>query len=163
MDMLHAASLFQISTLQQVCEKNFCENLSPQTCIAIWRIGVAYSCTRLAGHAWDYIIDNFKSVCRTEDFLELWESMHNPNFKPVIFSGFKDYRHRKKANPKIQEYISETGSIGIISKAGRYGGTFAHRDIAFEFASYVSPVFKLRIITEFQRLRSEEAQRNHLH
>ena len=99
----------------------------------------------------------------TEDFLELWESMHNPGFKPAIFNGFKDYRHRKKANPKIQEYISETDSIGIISKAGRYGGTFAHRDIAFEFASYVSPVFKLRIITEFQRLRSEEAQRNHLH
>ncbi|XP_046354968.1 kelch-like protein 24 [Haliotis rufescens] len=71
MDMLHAASLFQISTLQQVCEKNFCENLSPQTCIAIWRISQAYSCTRLTEHAWNYIIDNFKSVCRSEDFLEL--------------------------------------------------------------------------------------------
>lgn len=95
----------------------------------------------------------------TEDFLELWERLHNSDFKPSIFASFKDFRHRKGTNPRVKEYIEHTGAIGIISKSGRYGGTFANTDIAFEFASYVSPYFKLQIITEFQRLRSEEVQK----
>lgn len=98
----------------------------------------------------------------TEEFLELWESMNNPNFKRTKFDTFKNYRQRRKSNPQPKEYISETGAIGIISKSGRYGGTFAHRDIAFEFASWISAAFKLRIITEFQRLRSEEAQKQRI-
>lgn len=95
----------------------------------------------------------------TEDFLELWERLNNADFKPSIFASFKDFRHRKGTNPRVKEYIEHTGAIGIVSKSGRYGGTFAHSDIAFEFASYVSPFFKLQIITEFKRLRSEEVQR----
>ncbi|MEM6803086.1 MAG: KilA-N domain-containing protein [Bacteroidota bacterium] len=98
----------------------------------------------------------------TEEFLELWESMYNPNFKRDHFAAFKNYFQRRKSNPQVKEYISETGAIGIVSTSGRYGGTFAHRDIAFEFASWISASFKLRIIVEFQRLRSEEAQRKRI-
>lgn len=98
----------------------------------------------------------------TEEFLELWESLHNPDFKRTKFDTFKNYRQRRKSNPQPKEFISETGSIGIVSKSGRYGGTFAHVDIAFEFASWISAAFKLRIITEFQRLRSDEVQRQKL-
>lgn len=98
----------------------------------------------------------------TEDFLEIWESTYNPDFKPMQMHRFKNFRQRHKRAPSIKEYLEQTEAKGIISKSGRYGGTFAHKDIAFEFASWVSAPFKLRMIIEFQRLRSEEAQRQRI-
>ena len=96
----------------------------------------------------DNIIRSWLGNRDTEDFLELWESLHNPDFNPIQMNGFKDFRQREKRQASIKEYIEKTGAIGIISKSGRYGGTFAHSDIAFEFASWLSPVFKLRMIID---------------
>ena len=110
----------------------------------------------------DNIIRSWLGNRDTEDFLELWESLHNPDFNPIQMNGFKDFRQREKRQASIKEYIEKTGAIGIISKSGRYGGTFAHSDIAFEFASWLSPVFKLRMITEYQRLKSDEYKLNRL-
>ncbi|MEL6255253.1 MAG: KilA-N domain-containing protein [Bacteroidota bacterium] len=108
------------------------------------------------------VIRNWIGDRSTEDFLELWELTHNPNFKRDLYTAFKDYRFRKKVDPTIKEYLENSGAIGIISKAGRYGGTFSHSDIAFEFASWISPVFKLRMIMSYQRLMREEAQRKRI-
>ena len=91
-------------------------------------------------------------------FLGLWESIHNENFKGGEFSTFKNEAGSNKFKMSPQKWIRETNSIGIISKSGRYdGGTFAHPDIAFEFASWLSPEFKLYVIQEFQRLKKNEA------
>ena len=88
----------------------------------------------------------------------LWESIHNENFKGGEFSTFKNEAGSNKFKMSPQKWIRETNSIGIISKSGRYdGGTFAHPDIAFEFASWLSPEFKLYVIQEFQRLKKNEA------
>ena len=91
-------------------------------------------------------------------FLGLWESIHNENFKGGEFYTFKNEAGSNKFKMSPQKWIRETNSIGIISKSGRYdGGTFAHPDIAFEFASWLSPEFKLYVIQEFQRLKKNEA------
>ena len=91
-------------------------------------------------------------------FLGLWESLHNENFKGGEFHTFKNEAGSNKFKMSPQKWIRETNSIGIISKSGRYdGGTFAHPDIAFEFASWLSPEFKLYLIKEFQRLKKNEA------
>lgn len=110
----------------------------------------------------DDIIKNWIRNRNTIELLGFWEQLNNPDFKPVEFDGF-----RKKAGlnsfvltPK--KWIETTGAIGIISKSGRYGGTFAHKDIAFEFASWISIEFKLYIIKEFQRLKDEENNRLNL-
>ncbi len=89
-------------------------------------------------------------------FLGLWESMNNPNFKPVEFDGFKNQAGANAFTMSPKKWIDATGAIGIVSKAGRYGGTFAHSDIAFEFASWVSSEFKLYIIKDYKRLKTEE-------
>ncbi len=94
-------------------------------------------------------------------FLGLWESIHNENFKGGEFHTFKSEAGSNKFKMSPQKWIRETDSIGIISKSGRYdGGTFAHPDIAFEFASWLSPEFKLYVIQEFQRLKKNEAYQN---
>lgn len=94
-------------------------------------------------------------------FLGLWESMYNENFKGGEFHTFKNEAGSNKFKMSPQKWIRETASIGIISKSGRYdGGTFAHPDIAFEFASWLSPEFKLYVIQEFQRLKKNEAYQN---
>lgn len=90
-------------------------------------------------------------------YLGLWESIHNNNFKGGEFDSFKNEAGSNKFKMSPQKWIKETNSIGIISKSGRYnGGTFAHPDIAFEFASWLSPEFKLYVIQEFQRLKQNE-------
>lgn len=97
----------------------------------------------------------------TEDFLELWEKLHNPNFKDGHVTAFKGFRRRQKRLPTVKEYLA-TGAIGIVSKPGRYGGTYAHTDLAFEFASWLSPSFKLLVIKDYQKLKAAELERQSL-
>jgi hypothetical protein len=92
----------------------------------------------------------------TLEFLGLWEQFHNDTFKLHEFEYFKTSAGSNKFNPSVSEWIEKTAAIGIITKRGRYGGTYAHKDIAFEFGTWLSPGFKLLIITEFQRLKSQE-------
>lgn len=93
------------------------------------------------------------------DFLSLWEELNNPRFKPLEFEGFKAQPGANAFTMSPKKWVEATNAIGIISKAGRYGGTFAHRDIAFEFASWISAEFKLYIITDYQRLKADENSR----
>ena len=94
-------------------------------------------------------------------YLGLWESIHNDNFKGGEFATFKNEAGSNTFKMSPQKWIRETNSIGIISKSGRYdGGTYARSDIAFEFASWLSPEFKLYVIQEFQRLKKNEAYQN---
>ena len=94
-------------------------------------------------------------------FLGLWESINNENFKGGEFDTFKNEAGSNKFKMSPQKWIRETNAVGMISKSGRYdGGTFAHPDIAFEFASWLSPEFKLYVIQEFQRLKKNESYQN---
>ena len=94
-------------------------------------------------------------------YLGLWESINNENFKGVEFDSFKNEAGSNKFKISPQKWIKETNAIGIISKSGKYGGgTFARSDIAFEFASWLSPEFKLYVIQEFQRLKKNETYQN---
>lgn len=96
-------------------------------------------------------------------YLGLWESMNNKNFKGGEFATFKNEAGSNKFKMSPQKWIKETNAIGIVSKSGRYdGGTFAHPDIAFEFASWLSPEFKLYLIKEFERLKKNELQQQNL-
>ena len=92
----------------------------------------------------------------TIDFLGLWEQLNNPDFKVHEFVYFKNNAGANSFNPSLAEWIEKTCATGVITKRGRYGGTYAHKDIAFEFGTWLSPEFKLLIITEFQRLKSQE-------
>ena len=93
------------------------------------------------------------------EFLGLWESLHNVKFKPLEFEGFKNQAGANAFTMSPKKWIDATNAIGIVSKSGRYGGTFAHSDIAFEFASWISPEFKLYIIKDYKRLKTEENSR----
>jgi hypothetical protein len=93
------------------------------------------------------------------EFLGLWEQLNNPAFKPLEFEGFRNAAGSNAFTLSPQKWIRATNAAGIISKAGRYGGTFAHKDIAFEFASWVSAEFKLYIIKDYQRLKDDENSR----
>ncbi|MBU3161051.1 KilA-N domain-containing protein [Clostridium frigoris] len=117
------------------------------------------SLTDIAKYKSDEPNDVIRNWLRTRDtieFLGLWEKMNNPNFKPVEFEGFRNEAGKNSFVLSPQKWITATGAIGIVSKSGRYGGTFAHKDIAFEFASWVSPEFKLYIIKDYQRLKGDE-------
>ncbi len=92
----------------------------------------------------------------TIEFLGIWEQLNNANFKPVEFDGFRKQAGLNSFTLTPKQWIEKTGAIGLISKAGRYGGTFAHKDIAFEFAAWISVEFKLYLIKEFQRLKDQE-------
>lgn len=92
----------------------------------------------------------------TVGFLGLWEQLHNPDFKLHEFVYFKEHAGENSFNPSISEWIEATDAIGIITKRGRYGGTYAHKDIAFEFGTWLSPEFKLRLITEYQALQERQ-------
>ena len=104
----------------------------------------------------DDIIKNWMRNHGTIEFLGLWEKLSNPNFKPVEFERFKNESGRNSFVLSPSKWIRATGAIGIIAKSGRGGGTYAHKDIAFEFASWLSPEFKLYLIKEFERLKSAE-------
>ncbi|MDO4198743.1 MAG: KilA-N domain-containing protein [Erysipelotrichaceae bacterium] len=92
----------------------------------------------------------------TLEFLGLWESLHNPGFKPLEFEGFRSQAGLNAFTMSPTKWIEGVNAIGVVSKAGRYGGTYAHSDIAFEFASWISPEFKLYIIKDYKRLKSDE-------
>ena len=104
----------------------------------------------------DDLIRNWLRNRNTIEFLGIWEHLNNPNFKPVEFDGFRKQAGLNSFTLTPKQWIEKTGAIGIFSKAGRYGGTYAHKDIAFEFASWISVEFKLYLIKEFQRLKEEE-------
>jgi hypothetical protein len=107
----------------------------------------------------DDIVKNWLRNRNTIELLGFWEQLHNPDFKPVEFDGFKKQAGLNSFTMTPKKWIESTNAIGIISKSGRYGGTFAHKDIAFEFASWISIEFKLYIIKEFQRLKEDENDR----
>ena len=104
----------------------------------------------------DDLIRNWLRNRNTIEFLGIWEHLNNPGFKPVEFDGFKKLAGLNSFTLTPKQWIEKTNAIGLISKAGRYGGTYAHKDIAFEFASWISVEFKLYLIKEFQRLKNEE-------
>ena len=98
------------------------------------------------------IIKNWIRNRSTIEFLGTWETLYNPNFKVVEFDHFRKETGLPTFTMSVSNWIEKTGAIGIVSKAGRYGGTYAHKDIAFEFCSAISPMFKLYVIKEYQRL-----------
>ena len=105
------------------------------------------------------VIQNWMRNRDVIEFLGLWESLHNLDFKPLEFEGFKNQAGANAFTMSPKKWIDATNAIGIVSKSGRYGGTFAHSDIAFEFASWISPEFKLYIIKDYKRLKTEENSR----
>jgi len=102
------------------------------------------------------IIRNWLRNRNTIEFLGIWEQLYNPDFKPVEFDGFRKEAGLNSFTLSPAKWVEATNAIGIVSKSGRYGGTYAHKDIAFEFASWISVEFKLYLIKEFQRLKDEE-------
>jgi len=104
------------------------------------------------------VIENWLRNKNTLEFLSVWEEIYNPAFNSLEFEGIKNEAGLNRFAISVKQWIAKTAAIGVIAKAGRYGGTYAHRDIAFEFASWISPKFKLYLIKEFQRLKSDEAQ-----
>ncbi|WP_367116542.1 KilA-N domain-containing protein [Desulfovibrio sp.] len=105
------------------------------------------------------VVKNWMRSRETIEFLGLWEQLNNPDFKLVEFDQFKMAAGRNAFVLNPQKWIATTQAIGIQSKSGRYGGTFAHVDIAMEFASWISPEFKLYIIKDYQRLKTDEGHR----
>jgi hypothetical protein len=110
----------------------------------------------------DDIIKNWLRKRTTIEFLGVWERINNPIFNPVEFDGFRNQAGLNSFVLTAKQWIEKTHAIGLISSSGRYGGTFAHKDIAFEFASWISVEFKLYLIKEFQRLKEDESQRKSL-
>ena len=104
----------------------------------------------------DDVIKNWLRTRTTIELLGIWEYLHNPDFKPVEFDGFRKEAGLNAFVLTPQKWIKSTNAIGIVSRSGRYGGTYAHKDIALEFASWISIEFKLYLIKEFQRLKEEE-------
>ncbi len=108
----------------------------------------------------DYIIQNWMRNRDTIEFLGIWEQINNPNFKPIEFDGLRKEAGLNSFSLTPKRWIISVNAIGLIAKSGRYGGgTFAHADIAFEFASWISAEFKLYLIKEFQRLKNEESEK----
>lgn len=105
------------------------------------------------------VVKNWMRSRSTIEFIGLWEQLNNPDFKGVEFDSFIHEAGSNAFTLSPQKWISATNAIGMISKSGRYGGTFAHKDIAFEFASWVSAEFKLYIIKDYQRLKADENSR----
>lgn len=108
------------------------------------------------------IIKNWIRTRITIEFLGTWESMYNPNFKVEEFNHFKSEAGLPTFVLSAKQWIEKTGAIGIVSKSGRYGGTYAHRDIAFEFGAAISPTFKLYLIKEYQRYKEIESNQYNL-
>ena len=106
-----------------------------------------------------FIIQNWMRNRNTVEFLGIWESLYNPDFNRVEFEAVRSQAGLNSFVLTPQKWIEATGAIGIISKAGRYGGTYAHKEIAFEFASWVSVEFKLYLVKEFDRLKQEELRK----
>ena len=104
----------------------------------------------------DFFISDWLRNRNTIEFLGIWEELHNPNFNYGEFAIIKSQAGLNSYKLSVKEWVNKTNSIGIVAKTGRYGGTYAHKDIAFEFGMWISPKFKLLLIKEFERLKSEE-------
>ena len=107
----------------------------------------------------DQVIQNWMRNRNTIEFLGVWERLNNASFKPLEFEGFKTRAGLNSFVLTPRQWIDATHASGLVSKSGRYGGTYAHRDIAFEFAAWISVEFKLYLIKEFQRLKEDESRR----
>jgi len=107
----------------------------------------------------DHVIQNWMRNRNTIEFLGVWERLNNADFKPLEFEGFKKRAGLNSFVLTPKQWIDATNAMGLISKSGRYGGTYAHKDVAFEFASWISVEFKLYLIKEFQRLKEDENRR----
>jgi len=110
----------------------------------------------------DYILQNWMRSKATIEFLGLWERINNEDFNSIEFDGIRNEAGTNSFVLTPKKWIASTNAIGIKSKAGRYGGTYAHKDIAFEFASWISAEFKLFLIKEFQRLKEDEIEKQQL-
>ena len=104
----------------------------------------------------DFFVSDWLRNRNTVEFLGIWEEIHNPNFNYGEFAIIKSQAGLNNYKISVKEWTTKTNAIGIISKAGRYGGTYAHKDIAFEFGMWISPKFKLLLIKEFERLKAEK-------
>jgi hypothetical protein len=107
----------------------------------------------------DFFIADWLRNRNTVEFLGIWESVHNPDFNYGGFATIKSQAGLNHYKISVKEWVAQTGAIGLRASAGRYGGTYAHRDIAFEFGMWISPEFKIYLIKEFQRLKDEENDR----
>jgi hypothetical protein len=105
------------------------------------------------------VVANWLRNHNTIEYLGIWEHLNNPDFKPLEFEGFMNAAGANAFTLSPQRWINATNAVGIVSRSGRGGGTFAHKDIAFEFASWISPEFKLYIIKDYQRLKADENSR----
>ena len=105
------------------------------------------------------LIEKWLRNKNTIEFLGIWEEIYNSDFNSLEFEGIKNEAGLNRFVLSVKQWVEKTNSIGIVAKAGRYGGTYAHKDIAFEFASWVSPYFKLYLIKEFERLKEEEQKK----
>lgn len=131
---------------------------------------VAVNVTQIKGEDYICLTDMAKSAGQeralfswirskhTIGFLGLWEQLHNPDFKLHEFVYFREHAGENSFNPSVSEWIERTNAKGIVTKRGRYGGTYAHRDIAFEFGTWLSPEFKLHLITEYQELQRRQGE-----
>lgn len=108
------------------------------------------------------LIEKWLRNKNTIEFLGIWEEIYNKNFNSPEFEGIKNEAGLNRFSLSVKMWINKTNAIGIVAKAGRYGGTYAHKDIAFEFASWISPKFKLYLIKEFQRLKNDEIEKHKL-
>jgi hypothetical protein len=108
------------------------------------------------------VVKNWLRNKNTIEFLGLWERINNPDFKGVEFDTFKNEAGLNSFTLSPTKWAEKTNAVGIVTKAGRYGGTYAHKDIAFEFASWISAEFKLFLIKEFQRLKEDEIEKQQL-
>lgn len=104
----------------------------------------------------DFFISDWLRNRNTVEFLGIWESVHNPDFNYGEFDTIKSQAGLNSYRISIKEWVKKTNAIGLMAKAGRYGGTYAHRDLAFEFGMWISPKFKIYLIKEFQRLKETE-------
>jgi hypothetical protein len=104
----------------------------------------------------DFFISDWLRNRNTVEFLGIWESVHNPNFNYGEFDTIKSHAGLNSYRISVKEWVNKTNAIGLMAKAGRYGGTYAHRDLAFEFGMWISPKFKIFLIKEFQRLKEVE-------
>ena len=104
----------------------------------------------------DFFISDWLRNRNTVEFLGIWESVHNPDFNYGEFATIKSQAGLNSYKISVKEWVAKTGAIGLVAKAGRYGGTYAHKDLAFEFGMWISPEFKIYLIKEFQRLKDIE-------
>ncbi|MDR3110464.1 MAG: KilA-N domain-containing protein [Planctomycetaceae bacterium] len=108
----------------------------------------------------DYVLQNWMRNRSTIEFMGLWEQFNNSDFNSIEFDGIKNMAGSNSFSLTPKRWIETTNAIGVVSKTGRYGGTFAHKDIAFEFATWLSAEFKFYLIREFQRLKEDEQHRS---